>query len=84
MSYDAYGVNVVCKSNKNKETQEFLFHQIVNPHRRNIKDAVKNDAYWIEVAADLIANQIELGDRPGDINEVENDWAFTVKYGVFQ
>ena len=82
MSYLTYGVKVVCISNKNEETQEFLFHEI-DPNQ-GVRDVVKNDEYWIESTADLIDSYIELGELKGDALDIENDWTFTVEYGVFQ
>lgn len=82
MSYITYGVKVVCISNKNEETQEFLFHEI-DPNQ-GVKDVVKDNEYWIESTADLIDSYIELGELKGDALDIENDWTFTVEYGVFQ
>ena len=82
MSYITYGVKVVCISNKNEETEEFLFHEI-DPNQ-GVSDVVKDDEYWIEVTADLIAQKIEFGEFKGDVNDIENDWTFNVEYGVFQ
>ena len=82
MSYLTYGVKVVCISNKNEETQEFLYHQI-DPNI-GIKDEDKNDEYWIESTADLFAQNIVLGEFIGDVDDIMNDWTFTVKYGVFR
>ena len=82
MSYITYGVKVVCISNKNEETEEFLFHEI-DPNQ-GVKDVVKDDEYWIESTADQIGQNIELGEFKGDVNDIENDWTFIVKYGVFQ
>ena len=86
MSYITYGVKVVCISNKNEETEEFLFHEI-DPNQ-GVSDVVfdylKDDKYWIEYTADLIAQKIEFGEIKGDVNDIENDWKFIVTYGVFQ
>ena len=82
MSYITYGVKVVCISNKNEETEEFLFHEI-DPNQ-GVNDVVKDDEYWIESTADQIGQNIELGEFKGDVNDIENDWTFIVKYGVFQ
>ena len=82
MSYITYGVKVVCISNKNEETEEFLFHEI-DPNQ-GVNDVVKDDEYWLESTADQIGQNIELGEFKGDVNDIENDWTFIVKYGVFQ
>lgn len=82
MSYITYGVKVVCISNKNEETQEFLFHEI-DPNQ-GVKDVVKDDEYWIISTADLIEQKIEIGEFIDNANDIMNDWKFIVTYGVFQ